>query len=107
MRVRSAVARAGYKVAMTTQEGLNWSEDPLALKRTNVAEVDTLPEFVFKLATGRDLRQMTKAFLVRKGLYRAPEHAGQGGHRGGRDSDESTSEGPARVVIPPAPGPGQ
>jgi peptidoglycan/xylan/chitin deacetylase (PgdA/CDA1 family)/GT2 family glycosyltransferase len=68
MRVRGAVARAGYRTALTSQDGLNWSEDPLALKRTNVAEVDTLPEFVFKLATGRDLRQMLKTYLVKKGL---------------------------------------
>lgn len=72
IRVRGAVARAGYKVALTTQEGLNRSEDRLALKRTNVCEVDTLPEFVYKMATGKDLRQKTKAFLVRKGLYHVP-----------------------------------
>ncbi|MGA8185151.1 MAG: polysaccharide deacetylase family protein [Terriglobia bacterium] len=73
MRVRSAVARAGYKVAFTAEEGLNGSEDPLSLKRTNLAEVDTLPEFAFKMVTGRDLRQMAKAFLMRKGLHREPK----------------------------------
>jgi peptidoglycan/xylan/chitin deacetylase (PgdA/CDA1 family)/GT2 family glycosyltransferase len=107
MRVRSAVAGAGYKVALTTQEGLNWSEDPLSLKRTNVAEVDTLPEFAFKLATGRDLRQMTKTFLVKKGLYRAPEQAGRNNGPGKRDGGEEASRDRARVVIPPASGPGQ
>jgi peptidoglycan/xylan/chitin deacetylase (PgdA/CDA1 family)/glycosyltransferase involved in cell wall biosynthesis len=106
MRVRSAVARAGYKVALTTEEGLNWSEDPLSLKRTNVAEVDTLPEFAFKLATGRDLRQMTKTFLAGKGLYRAPEQAGRNEGHGGRDGEEEASEDPAGVMLPPASGPG-
>jgi peptidoglycan/xylan/chitin deacetylase (PgdA/CDA1 family)/GT2 family glycosyltransferase len=106
MRVRSAVASAGYKAALTTQEGLNWSEDALSLKRSNVAEVDTLPEFVFKLATGRDLRQMTKAFLVRKGFYRAPERAGRNAGHGGGDGEEEASEDPAGVMLPPASGPG-
>jgi len=61
MRVRAAVARAGYKAALTAREGLNFSEDALALKRINVGEVDTLPEFIYKLATGMDLRQRAKA----------------------------------------------
>ena len=97
MRVRSAVARAGYKVAFTTQEGLNGSEDPLCLKRTNLAEVDTLPEFAFKMATGRDLRQMTKAFLVTKGLYKGPVHLWQK-ECSGRDDESDTSHKSAGVV---------
>jgi GT2 family glycosyltransferase/peptidoglycan/xylan/chitin deacetylase (PgdA/CDA1 family) len=72
MRVRAAVARAGYKVAVTTQEGLNCSEDPLSLKRINVCEVDTLLEFALKLATGKDYRQKARDFLVRKGIHRRP-----------------------------------
>jgi peptidoglycan/xylan/chitin deacetylase (PgdA/CDA1 family) len=98
LRVRSAAARAGYKVALTTQEGLNWSEDPLSLKRTNVCEVDTLPEFAFKMATGRDLRQMTKAFLVRKGLYQGPEQARQDEDRGERNGKSEASQDSAGVV---------
>jgi peptidoglycan/xylan/chitin deacetylase (PgdA/CDA1 family)/GT2 family glycosyltransferase len=73
MRVRAAVARAGYKAAVTAEEGLNWSEDPLCLKRVNVAEVDTSPEFVLKLRTGKDLRQHLKRTLISKGLYQDGE----------------------------------
>jgi GT2 family glycosyltransferase/peptidoglycan/xylan/chitin deacetylase (PgdA/CDA1 family) len=62
-RVRGAVARAGYKIGMTTQEGLNCFHDPLCLKRTNVAEVDTLMEFALKLATGYDLRRKILEWL--------------------------------------------
>ncbi|HET7101593.1 MAG TPA: polysaccharide deacetylase family protein [Terriglobia bacterium] len=93
MRARSAVARAGYKAAFTAEEGLNGSEDPLSLKRTNLAEVDTLPEFAFKMATGRDLRQMAKAFLMRKGLYRGPVHQwrGNGGRKGGPEASRSSA----------------
>ncbi len=69
MRVRAAVARAGYKAAVTAAEGLNWSDDPLCLKRINVAEVDTLPEFALKLATGKDFRQRLKRKLISRNLY--------------------------------------
>lgn len=100
MRVRCAVARAGYHTALTTQEGLNWSEDPLALKRTNLAEVDTLPEFAFKLATGRDLRQMAKAYLVKKGLYRKPEQTVRDEALSRQGDGAKTSEDSAGVVVP-------
>lgn len=107
MRVRSAVARAGYKTALTTQEGLNWSEDPLALKRTNLAEVDTLPEFAFKLATGRDLRQMAKAYLVKKGTCRRQEQTVRD-ETASRHGDEAKAlEDSAGVVMPRASGPGR
>ncbi len=96
MRVRSAVARAGYKVAFTAEEGLNGSEDPLSLKRTNLAEVDTLPELAFKMATGRDLRQMAKAFLMGKGLYRGPVHKWRG--NGGRKGEPEASRSSAGTV---------
>ncbi|TAM80064.1 MAG: glycosyltransferase [Acidobacteria bacterium] len=106
MRVRSAVARAGYKTALTTQEGLNGSEDPLSLKRINLAEVDTFAEFAFKLATGRDLRQMTKAYMARKGLFRGPEPApeDEGGSR--RSGESKASRNSAGVVMPRVSGPG-
>lgn len=100
MRVRSAVARAGYQTALTTLEGLNFSEDPLTLKRTNLAEVDTLPEFAFKLATGRDLRQMAKAYLVRKGFYRGQEPAGQDKSASQRSGEAKASQDSAGVVMP-------
>jgi peptidoglycan/xylan/chitin deacetylase (PgdA/CDA1 family)/GT2 family glycosyltransferase len=98
MRVRSAVARAGYKVALTTQEGLNGSEDPLCLRRTSVAEIDTLPEFALKMVTGRDLRQRTKAFLTRKGIYRGPVHTWRGKERSGQSAEPEASRGSADAV---------
>ena len=101
MRVRSAVVRAGYKAAVTTREGLNWSEDPLWLKRTNLAEVDTLPEFAYKMATGRDLRQMAKTCLIRRGLYRGPEQAGQANDRSERSGKQKKSQESAGVVSEP------
>lgn len=98
MRVRSVVARAGYKVGLTTQEGLNWSDDPLTLKRISLAEVDTLPEFACKMATGSDLRQITKAFLMRKGLYKGPVHAWRQEGRSGREDESETSRKSTGVV---------
>jgi peptidoglycan/xylan/chitin deacetylase (PgdA/CDA1 family)/glycosyltransferase involved in cell wall biosynthesis len=98
MRVRSAVARAGYKVAFTTEEGLNASDDPLSLKRISLAEVDTLPEFAFKMATGRDLRQMTKAFLTRKGFYKGPVRTWRGHDRSNHEGESETSRGSTGVV---------
>lgn len=103
MRVRSAVARAGYKVALTAEEGLNWSEDPLSLKRTNVCEVDTLPELAFKMATGIDLRQKTKAFLVRNGLYHVPEEFRHDEDGSGQGGEFRVSKDPAGVVMPRIP----
>ncbi len=64
-RVRAAVARAGYKVAMTTNEGLNCFDDPLALRRINVGEIDGLLEFLIKLRTGKDLRRRAGDWLRR------------------------------------------
>ena len=105
MRVRAAVARAGYKVAMTAEDGLNFSEDALALKRINVCEVDTLPEFIYKLATGKDLRQRTKAFLTRKGLYNGPIHGWRNEEHDQRDDESDASPNSSGVVLPPISGP--
>lgn len=76
MRVRRAVSRAGYKVAVGTEDGLNGLEDSLYLKRVNICEVDTLVEFALKLATGKDFRQRTKEYLIARGLYREKGQAG-------------------------------
>lgn len=57
LRVRRAVAEAGYQTAFTTEEGFNFWNDPLALRRVNVGGNDTLGDFVLKLATGKDYRQ--------------------------------------------------
>lgn len=68
-RVRAAAARAGYKIGMTVEDGLNRCEDPLCLKRTNVCEIDNLAWFLLKLETGRDHRQRLLELLVKWGLH--------------------------------------
>ena len=52
-RVRSAVAVAGYDVAVTTRTGLNFWQDPLCLSRSEVTEVDGLWDFILRAKTGR------------------------------------------------------
>ncbi|MBI4447204.1 MAG: polysaccharide deacetylase family protein [Acidobacteria bacterium] len=63
LRVRGTVAEAGYKLAMTTQEGVNFWTDPLCLKRVHVGETDTLLEFALKLFTGKDYRRSLRQRL--------------------------------------------
>jgi len=101
MRVRAAVARAGYKVAVSTREGLNGWEDPLCLKRVNVCETDTLLEFRLKLATGKDFRQRSKDYLVERGLYRAPAQAGEYTHSMRKKGELDPTQGSAGVATPP------
>ena len=100
LRVRAAVARAGYKVAVTTNEGLNGWEDRLCLKRVNVCETDTLPEFALKMATGKDFRQKTKEYLVARGLYQDPGQAAENGHPGQENSQLKASQDSAAVITP-------
>jgi peptidoglycan/xylan/chitin deacetylase (PgdA/CDA1 family) len=52
-RVRSAVAAAGYKIAVTTRPGLSFWQDPLCLNRCEVTEVDGLSDFILRVKTGR------------------------------------------------------
>ena len=56
-RVRAAVAEAGFTAAVTTHPGLSWWDDPLALKRIEIYDRDTLLDFVLKVQTGRDVRR--------------------------------------------------
>jgi len=101
MRVRAAVARAGYKVAVSTREGLNGWEDRLCLKRVNVCDTDTMLEFRLKLARGIDFRQRTKGYLVEKGLYRAPAQAPENEDRVRESGGSETPEDSAGIVTPP------
>jgi peptidoglycan/xylan/chitin deacetylase (PgdA/CDA1 family)/GT2 family glycosyltransferase len=55
-RVRAAVARAGYKIAMTTEQGLSFWDDPLAIRRIALSEADSLTDFILKLMIGRSVR---------------------------------------------------
>lgn len=100
IRVRGAVARAGYKVAVSTQEGLNCWEDPLYLKRINICEVDTLPEFALKVSTGTDFRQKVKRYLISKGLY--PDHGMTWQTSGGnmQNDEPQVFEKPDGTVMP-------
>lgn len=104
MRVRAAVARAGYKVAVSTAEGLNDWEDSLYLKRVNLCEVDTLPEFALKLTTGNDFRQRLKRYLISKGLYHEPGETGLNKDTGRQDGESDSSPDSGNGVVPPASG---
>ncbi|MDE3188108.1 MAG: polysaccharide deacetylase family protein [Acidobacteriota bacterium] len=52
-RVRSAVADAGYKLAFTTEPGINWWNDPLCQRRAEVNDYTTGLDFACKLRNGR------------------------------------------------------
>ena len=61
--VRAAVARAGYKMAMTVEPGLSFWDDPLAIRRIGLSEADILADFILKLMSGRSFRQDALAQL--------------------------------------------
>ena len=52
-RVRSAVADAEYKLAFTTEPGINWWNDPLFQRRVEVNDYTTVLDFACKLRSGR------------------------------------------------------
>lgn len=58
MRVRSAVAVAGYKAAFTIQPGLNWWNDPLTQRRADVNDYTALVDFLFQLRSGQTAREL-------------------------------------------------
>ena len=62
-RVRAAVAAAGYKVAFTTQPGVNWWNDPLCQRRAEVNDYTSVLDFACMLRNGRSLRQSFSARL--------------------------------------------
>jgi peptidoglycan/xylan/chitin deacetylase (PgdA/CDA1 family)/GT2 family glycosyltransferase len=64
VRVRAAVAEAGYKLALSTREGKNCWEDPLWLRRVGVIDADNGLSLRMKLATGRDYRASTLRWLA-------------------------------------------
>ena len=63
MRVRSAVASAGYEAAFTIRPGLNWWNDPLCQCRADVYNYISLAGFLFQLRDGRTPRQSMAAQL--------------------------------------------
>lgn len=65
LRVRAAVAEAGYKAAVTTHEGFSSWQDPLALNRIEPNDFVTLFNFLVTLSTGRDLQNGIKRRLRR------------------------------------------
>ena len=73
-RVRRVVAEAGYKIGMTTQEGLNFWGDPLYLNRIEVNETETILSFAYQLATGRSIAGKRKRLrqISRTGLDMLP-----------------------------------
>jgi peptidoglycan/xylan/chitin deacetylase (PgdA/CDA1 family) len=58
MRVRSAVAGAGYKAAFTTRSGLNWWNDPLCQRRADVNDYTSLMGFLSELRYGCTAREL-------------------------------------------------
>lgn len=51
--VQAMVGRAGYRLACSTEKGLNTSDtDPLALRRINVRSDTLMPVFLYKLIRG-------------------------------------------------------
>jgi peptidoglycan/xylan/chitin deacetylase (PgdA/CDA1 family)/glycosyltransferase involved in cell wall biosynthesis len=62
-RVRSAVARAGYKLAFTTLPGVNCWNDPLCQKRADIHNGTKLFELWFHLRYGRGFRKSGAALL--------------------------------------------
>jgi peptidoglycan/xylan/chitin deacetylase (PgdA/CDA1 family)/GT2 family glycosyltransferase len=58
MRVRSAVAGAGYKAGFTIRPGVNWWNDPLCQNRADVHEYVPLLSVIFQLRYGRTPREL-------------------------------------------------
>lgn len=58
MRVRSAVAGAGYKAAFTIRPGLNWWNDSLCQSRADVHDYIPMFSFLFQLRYGRTPREL-------------------------------------------------
>jgi GT2 family glycosyltransferase/peptidoglycan/xylan/chitin deacetylase (PgdA/CDA1 family) len=52
-RVRSAVAAAGYEVAVTAKPGLSFWQDPLSLDRIELRKRDRVLDFAHKVRRGR------------------------------------------------------
>ncbi len=63
-RVRAAVARAGYQFGFTTQPGLNFWNDPLALRRIAMNDSSSLLGQLVAIRTGRTIGQNTRAALL-------------------------------------------
>lgn len=63
MRVRSAVAAAGYKIAFTTKPGPNWWNDPLCQRRADVNDYTSLMDFKSQVRSGHTLRARVSAQL--------------------------------------------
>jgi len=74
-RVRNAVAQAGYKRAVTTEEGLSFWDDPLLMRRIAISESDALVDLALKGLTGHSIKQQVfrqTRVLIHAGLGRLP-----------------------------------
>lgn len=58
MRVRSAVAAAGYKAAFTIRSGVNWWNDPLCQRRADVNDYTSLMGFLSEIRYGCTPREL-------------------------------------------------
>jgi GT2 family glycosyltransferase/peptidoglycan/xylan/chitin deacetylase (PgdA/CDA1 family) len=64
-RVRAAVVEAGYRFAFTTNPGCNLWDDPFALNRTEVNELDSVLGLGMKLRTGRNFMDEALSLVSR------------------------------------------
>ena len=89
MRVRSAVAGAGYQAAFTISPGLNWWNDPLCQRRADVHQYIPLLSFLSQLRYGRTPRELItdqlrdfEQTLPTSSLRQMARQARQMAHRG-------------------------
>lgn len=80
VRVRAAVAEAGYKWAFSTRPGLHFFGDPFSIDRLEIDDNGTLLDLRLRIATGRSLKGNTitplKAVakrIVHAGMDRMPD----------------------------------
>ena len=63
--VRATVARAGYKWAFSVSPGLSFWDDPMWIKRVEVAEKDSNLDLVLKISKGKSASQILFEQLTR------------------------------------------
>ncbi len=89
-RVRRLVAEAGYELALSTEAGLSYWEDPLRLRRVEINGCDSLFDFQCKLWFGRSPWQQiaerlrsSASGLLRRLASRLPAGGAERGEVGG------------------------
>ena len=73
LRVRAAVAAAGYKLAFTANPGLSFWQDPFCLNRIEVRETDRLLDLLLRIRSGRS-RLAEARFALHRAISAAATH---------------------------------